>query len=161
MFSKELTHGSCVCKVSIKNDMVYSCSIDNKVMAWSIQNKQKKYEIMHGSRVYDFVIGFEETPLASRLVSISLDKTCRISNIETGTKVKEISFDSCCRSIAVDKAQTLIAVGTDQNVTFIETTNFTKVKEIPLEYVYSLAFNSRNDSTLAITANGEVHSFKF
>ena len=161
MFSKEFTHFNYVCKVSIKNDMVYSCGLDFKVMAWSIPNKQKKYEFKHSGCVYGVVIGLEETPLANRLVSISGDKTCRISNSETGTEIKKISLDSYCWSVAVDRAQTLIAVGTDKNVTIIETTNFAKVKEVSLDNVYSLAFNSRNDRMLAITKTGEIHSFKF
>ena len=141
--------------------MVYSCGTDWKVKAWSIANSQLKYEFVHGSWVYDIVIGRDGTPLENRLVSISDDKTCRISNSETGAEVKTIKFDSHCWSIATDRAQTVIAVGTDQNVTFIETTNFTKVKEISLNEVYSLAFNKRNDNLLAVTGNGEVHSFKF
>ena len=129
--------------------------------AWSIPNNQSKYEISHGDTVNDVVIGREETPLYNRIVSVSDDHTCRISNLETGAEVKILKFDSYCSTMAVDKAQTMIAVGTDNYVAFIETTNLTIVKKVPMEYVYSLAFNKRNNCMLAVTRGGEIHSFKF
>ena len=145
----------------MRNDLVYSCGVDDKVKAWSIPNEELKYEIGHGGCVNDIAVGFEGTPLANRLISISNDKSCRVSNLETGAEVKRIYLCSECWSIAVDKTQTVIAVGTKKGVTFIETTNFTKVKEVSLTNVCSLAFNNRNDRMLAVTENGEVHSFKF
>ena len=73
-----------------------------------------------------------------------------------------LNLDTGCFSVVDDKAQTMIAVGTEKSVAFIETTNFTKVKEISVNSeVCSLAFNERNDCLLAVTYNGEVHSFKF
>ena len=141
---------------------MYSCGTDGTVKSWSSPNKQLMYEVMHGNDVYDIVIGREGTPLENKLVSISWDKSCRILNLETGAEVKTVNFDCSCWSIAVDKAQTLIAVGTSNKVTFIETTNFTKVKEVSMDgYVYSLAFNKRNDCMLAVLKNGEIHSLKF
>ena len=119
------------------------------------------YEFSHGDCVYDIVLGREGTPLANKMLSVSADSSCRISNLKTGAEVKKIKFSNPCWSIAVDKAQTVIAVGTTSYVTFIETTNFTKVKEVSLNYVYSLAFNKRNDCLLAVLKNGEIHSFKF
>ena len=152
-----------MCRVIIKNDMVYSCGCDYKVKAWTIENKQLKYEFAHGDCVFDIVIGRDGTPLENRLVSISDDKTCRISDLETGAEVKTIKHDRNCYSIAVDKTQTLIAVGNgDKNITFIETTNYTKVKEVSLDSrVYSVAFNKRNDCLLAVTRDGWLHSLKF
>ena len=138
---------------------MYSCG-KSKVDSWSIPNKELKYEFQCGT-VYDIVIGREGTPLANRMISVGAYSSCRISNLETGAEVKTINFDSKCRSIAVDKTQTLIAVGTENNVTFIETTNFTKVREVALNRVYSLAFNKRNDCMLAVLNNGGIHSFKF
>ena len=76
------------------------------------------------------MIGREGTSLENRTVTISMDRSCRISNLNTGEQLKNINFDYPCSSIAVDKAQTVIAVGTDTKVTFIESTNFAKVKEI-------------------------------
>ena len=148
-------------RVAIKNETIYSCSFDRKVKAWSILDNELKYEISQGNSIYDFVIGHDGTPLNNRIVSISFDKTCRISNLENGAVVKTINFESYCWTIAVDKAQTMIAIGTNNNVTFIETTSFTKVKEVPMNTVYSLAFNKRNDGMLAVTKYGEIHSFKF
>ena len=150
-------------RVIIKGDIVLSCSVDDdKVKAWSTSNKEMKYEFTHGNSVYDIVIGREETPLEKRLLSISYERCCRVSNLETGAEVKRINFDRPCYSIAVDKTQTLIAIGSENKVTFIETTNFTKVKEVSLnDFVYSLAFNRQNDGMLAVTRNGEIHSFKF
>ena len=146
----------------IKNDIVYSCGYNNKVKVFSISNNQVKYEVMHDNSVDDFVIGREGTPLESRLVSVSRDKSCRVSDLETGAEINKINFDGGCRSIAVDEAQSLIAVGNGKKVTFIETTNFTKVKEVPLNNsVYSLAFNKRNDCMLAVTKAGEVYSLEF
>ena len=104
------------------------------------------------------MIGREGTPLSNKTVSISADRTCRISNLETGAELKKVNFESKCWSVAVDKAQIVIAIGTEKNVTFIETTNFTKVKEISMNEVDALAFNKRNDCLLAVTKNGEVHS---
>ena len=141
--------------------MVYFCGYDSQVKAWSISDKQLKYEINQRSAVYDIVIGRKGTPLENRLVSIGY-QCCRISSLETGAEVKRIELDSYCWSIAVDKAQTVIAIGTDKKVVFIKTTNFTNVKEVSLEKrVFSLAFNKRNDCMFALTNNGEVHSFKF
>ena len=141
---------------------MYSCGRNNTAKSWSTPNKDLKYEIKHGQSVYDIVTGLEGTPLANKIVSICYDSSCRISNLETGAEVKTINFDRNCYSIAVDKAQTLIAVGTSNKVTFIETTNFTKVKEVSMDgYVYSLAFNKRNDCMLAVLKNGEIHSLKF
>ena len=147
----------------IKNEMILSCSLgDHKVKAWSTSNKNLKYEFMHSDEVKDIVIGREGTPLENRLLSISSDKSCRVSNLETGVELRKINFGSPCWSIAVDKTQTLIAIGSGKKVTFIETTNFTKVKEVSLNnYVNSLAFNRQNDCMLAVTESGEIHSFKF
>ena len=142
--------------------MMFSCGYDKKVKAFSISNNQVKHEVTHGGSVDDFVIGREATPLAGRLVSISREMGCLISNLETGAEITKINFDSECRSVAVDESQTIIAVGNGTKVTFIETTSFSKVKEISLNSnVYSLAFNKRNDCLLAITSKGEVHSLKF
>ena len=155
-----------MCRVTIKNDMVYSCSTDGKVKAWSITNLQKKYEYKYeysctqSTKVFDIVIGRQGTPLENRIVALS-QIGCRILNLDTGVEVKKITLDGSCWSITADKAQTVIAIGTDKNVTFFETTNFTKVKEVPLKYVYSLAFNERNDCMLAVTSGAEVYSFKF
>ena len=152
-----------MCRVIINNDMVYSCGTDSTVTAWKVANDQLTYEFAHGGWVYDIVIGRDGTPLENRLVSISADGTCRLSNLETGAKIIAHKFDGACRSIAVDKAQTLVAVGNgDKNLTFIETTNYTKVKEVSLDcYVNSLAFNKRNDCLLAMTRDGWLHSLKF
>lgn len=142
--------------------MIYIGS-NSKVQAWSIPTKKMKYEFAHGSEVGGIVIGREGTPLENRIVSIgSYDKSCRISNLETGDEVKKIDLERVCRSIAVDNAQTMIVVGNGKKVIFIDTTSFTKVKEVALnDTVYSLAFNKRNDYMLAVTSHGEVHSFKF
>ena len=149
-------------RVIINEDMVYSCGEDRKVMAWTTANNQLKYDFNHDNAVYDIVIGREGTPLAGRLLTISWDKSCRVSNLETGAEVRRINFDDPCYSITVDEAQTLIAVGTAKKVTFIETTNFSKIKEVSMnDWVCSLAFNKRNDCMLAVTKSGEVYSFKF
>ena len=148
-------------RVIIKNDVVYSCEEDI-VKVWTTANKQVKYELKHDSEVLDIVIGREGTPLAGQLLSISWEGSCRVSNLETGAEVRKINFDDPCYSITVDEAQTLIAVGTAKKVTFIETTNFSKIKEVSMnDWVCSLAFNKRNDCMLAVTRSGEVHSFKF
>ena len=142
--------------------MVYSGSIDSKIKAWSIPSATLKYEFAHNSDVYDIVIGRKGTPLSNRILSISWYGCCQISNLETGAKGKEIKFDELCYSIAADKGQTLIAVGNGKKVTFIETSDFTIVKEVTLDgSVYALAFNRRNDCLLAVTGEGKVHSFKF
>ena len=149
-------------RVVIRKEIIFSCSLDKSVKAWTLFNNNLKYEFTHSSQIDDMVIGRKGTPLHNQILSISNDRSCRVSNLETGAEMKKIDFDSSCRSIAVDKSQTMIAIGTDANVTFIETTNFTKVKEVSLnDPVYSLAFNRQNDCMLAITKKGEVHSFKF
>ena len=155
-----------MCRVVIKNDTVYSSGLDKSVKAWSITNNHLKYEFTHNVFVFDFVIGRNGSPLNNKIVSISYDNSCRIScrisNLETGDEVKTINVDTSCWSVSVDKAQTLIAIGAESKVIFIETTNFTKVKEVSLNNaVLSLAFNNRNDYMLAVTKNGEVHSIKF
>ena len=151
---------SLIYRVIIANDTVYFCADDFALESWSIPNKEFKYEVRNIDYAYDIVIGREGTPLANKMVSIG-ERSCLISNQETGAKVKKINFHSDCYSIAVDKAQTMIAVGTEMNVTFIETTNFTKVNEVSLNDVFSLAFNKRDDCMLALLGNGEVYSFKF
>ena len=149
-------------RVVIRKEIVFSCSLDSSVKSWTLSNKNLKYEFKHDYEIYDMVIGREGTPLHNQILSISYDMSCRVSNLETGAEIKKIEFDSDCRSIAVDKSQTMIAIGTYANVTFIETTNFTVVKEVSLnDPVHSLAFNRQNDCMLAITKKGEVHSFKF
>ena len=150
-------------RVIVKNDVVFSCSKDKLLKAWSITNKELKYEFDNDGHIYDMFIGREGTPLANRIVSISgWGQFCRISDLETGKQVKKISLAGICLSIAVDNAQTMIAIGYAHIVTFIETTNFTEVKEVRLwSGVHSLAFNNRNDCMLAVTKNGEVHAFKF
>ena len=143
--------------------MLLICGCLKNVKLWSIPNNQIKYEFDHGCgySVKDIVIGREGTPLANRFVLFGQLGVCRISNLETGEEVKSFILLSC-RCIAVDEAQTVIAIGNDINVTFIETTNFTKVKKISFERsVNSLAFNKRNDCLLAVTCDGDVHSLKF
>ena len=151
-----------VTRVIINQSMVYSGSNDNKIKAWSIPSATLKYEVAHLHSIYDVVIGREGTPLSDRILSISFDSYCRISNLETGTEIKRIEFDNYCYSIAVDKGQTLIAIGNGEKVTFIETSDFTIAKEVTLDGdVFALAFNQRNDCLLAVTEEGKVHSFKF
>ena len=127
-----------------------------------------KYEFWQGEsinhEITDILVGMEGTPLENRIVTISrLDQSCRISDLETGEEVKKIYFErSSPATMAVDKAQTMIAIGNFKKVTFFDTTNFAKVKEVALnDLVRSLAFNKRNDFMIAVTSNGEVHSFKF
>ena len=142
--------------------------------AWLPQHHQPelrreglKYEIVHDKKdrefsVWNFVIGRERTPLANKIVSIANEPFCRVSKLDTGDEVTKINLGSTCQSIAVDKTQSLIAIGTQENVTFVETTNFTKVKEVSLTSdVFSLGFNRQNDCMIAVTRNGEIHSFKF
>ena len=139
--------------------MVYSCGY-SKVKAWSISNKQLKYEIQDGGIVNDIVIGRKGTPLENRLVSVGY-KGCRISDLETGAEVRKPILNSECWSIVVDRCQCMIAVGTEKNVTFFEAYNFIKVNEIPFEKsVNSLVHDKRYICMLALTCNGEVHSFK-
>ena len=157
-----------VWRAYIQGDMVYTCGSNRKVKAWSISKKQVKYEFEHCGWVHDIVIGREGTPLANRIVSTSYE-SCRISNLETGAEMKKIDLrvsvgygSPSGLSIAVDRAQTIIAVGSGATLTFIECSNFTKVKEVSLsDPVKSLAFNKRNDCMLAVTSKGEVHSLKF
>ena len=130
---------------------------------WSVRNQRTEHEFGNsGISVYDLVIGREGTPLANLIVFIGQNKTCRVFNSKTSVEIRTINLDSYCMSIAVDETQTMIVVGTDEGVTFIETTNFTKVKEVFLNNpVNSLAFNKRNDCMLAVTKKGEVHAFNF
>ena len=153
--------------------MVFSCGLDSRVKAWSIPNKKLKYEINHSDEVYDIVIGQDGTQLENRIVSFDINhfggEFClKISNLETGVEVKRINLGSASLTIAVDQAQTVIVLGTKNKMTFIETTNFTIVKEVPFESVYfvldhSLAtcFNKRNDGMLTLTGVGGVYSIKF
>ena len=141
---------------------MYSCGYDSKIKVWSITDMNFKYELEHGGCVFDIVIGREGTPLANRLVSISQDRSCRVSNLETGAEVKVVTCDFPCWCIAVDKTGSVIAIGNGSNVTFIETENFNKVEEVVLcTTVNSLLFNKSNDCMLAVTQNGYMHSFKF
>ena len=117
--------------VIIKNDVVFSFGADCKVKAWSIPNNEFKYEIMHGNAVCDIVIGRKGTPLANQLVSFS-NKICRISNLETGTEIERIYLDGPVLSMAVDNSQTMIAIGTEKNLVFIETMFFYKVTKVAL-----------------------------
>ena len=63
------------------------------------------------------MIGREGTPLFNRILSIPFNSGCRISNLETGAEVRTIKFGNYCWSIAVDKGQTLIAIGNGKKVT--------------------------------------------
>ena len=133
---------------------------------WSILNNQLLYEITFGGSVVDLIIGREGTPLANQIVSLSRDGILRVSAVETGDEVKTIKFDNECFSIAIDKSQTVIAVGTGNRlnhcVTFIDSANYTKVKEVYFnDRINSLAFNERNDCMIAVTYSGEVHSLEF
>ena len=144
----------------MKNDLVYSCAFGN-VKAWSIQNQQIDKEFVNNGHVYDMFLGREETPLAGQIVLIGhTDNSCDIFNIETGVKLNTINIHNC-HSVAVDKAQSLIAVGSSKKVTFIQTNDFEIIKEVELNDVCSLAFNKRNDCMLAVTRHGEIYSFKF
>ena len=155
-------HRYSVARVFVNQSMVYSGSTDDKIKAWSIPSATLKYEVAHDNNVCDIVIGREGTPLSNRILSISWDRCCRISNLQTGAEVKEIKFNYGCWSIAADKGQTMIVIGNDEKVTFIETSDFTIVKEVTLDSnVFALAFNQRNDCLLAVTSEGKVHSFKF
>ena len=134
MFLQVYQHESCVYRVIISNDTVYSCGRDRKLKVWSILNNQLLYEITFGNSVYDLVIGREGTPLANRIVSLSREGILRISAVETGDEVKTIKFDKECFSMAVDESQTVIAVGTRNSITFIDSTNYTKVKGVSFNY---------------------------
>ena len=157
------THDNSINRVLIKNDSIYSSSIDGTIKAWSLDNQTTKYEINHDGSVVDFVIGNEGGPLENRIVTISLDKTCRVSNMETGEKVASVGFNSYCRSLTIDQNGFVIVVGTDDDrVTFIDTTTFEIVKRVTLgSSIYSLAFNQQNDTLLAVSETGQVYSFKF
>ena len=121
-----------------------------------------KYEFSHGDEVIDMVIGREGTPLENQILSISADTFCRVSDIKNGAKVTKIGFDDKLTSIAVDEHQTLVAIGdASSKITFIETSNFTKIREVIMKQpISSLAFNKRSDCMLAV-AGRNVYSFKF
>ena len=142
---------------------MFSCErFSGKVKAWSIPNTNVKYEIVQDGAVYDILIGRDGTPLKNLILSISTEYFCRVSNLHNGVEVKMIYFDSRCGSIDATRDQTLVAVGTNSGVTFIETTNFTKVNEVSFNsWVMALAFNRRNDCLLAVTSGTEIHSIKF
>ena len=111
----------------------------------------------------NFIIGQDQSPLANRIVTISLDKTCQVFNTDTGEKIATIEFGSYCRSLAVDRNEAVIVIGTDdKKVTFIDTTTFQIVKQVTLGgSIYSLAFNQENELLLAVSQKGQVYSFKF
>ena len=162
-------------RVILKNNILFSCS-GREVRVWSIRDKKVKYmyEFKDGNSVYDIVIGREETPLENRTISISYIEECRISNSETGTKIKTIEMGGRVTPgmgmawkpanfcVAVNESQTLLAIGKSEKINFYETTNFTKVKEVHFQkkIISSLAFNRRNDCMLAVTSGGQVYSFK-
>ena len=109
------------------------------------------------------MIGQESGPLANRIVTVGRDKTCRVSNIETGETVGSVDLESSGRSLTVAQNEFVIAVGTaDNKVTFIDTTTFEIVKQVTLgSPIYSLAFNQQNDALIAVSETGQVYSFKF
>ena len=150
-----------VTRVIVKDDMVYSRCERGSVKAWSIRSGDLIYEIEHESDVEDIIIGRKGTPLENRLFTMCYE-VCQLSNLETGTEMKKINFEEeGCNSLAIDQTQTVIAISTYEGVAFIETSTFTKVKELPLEYsVDSFAFNKSNDCLVA-TINDEIHTFKF
>ena len=131
--------------------------------AWSIRNERIKNEFSKSDYMWDMVIGREGTPLASRIALISHnERCCYILDKETFAEVKSYKFDSSCLSIAADNNQTLIVVGTENEVIFICTTNLIPVKKICLDNSgCSPVFNKRNDCMLALTRNGKLHSFNF
>ena len=133
------------------------------MQAWSLRDQTTKYEIKHGGAVSDFVVGQKRSPLANRIVLIGSDKACWISNKKTGGVVAKVQLDSFCRSLTVDRNETVIVVGTaDNKVTFINTTTFKIVKQVTLDaLIDSLAFNHLNDTLLAVSGTGQVYSFKF
>ena len=104
--------------------------------------------------------------------NLCLDCSIRISNLETGAELHKIELkklDQACSTLAVDKTQTLMAVGTGRfygdngpyRLVVFETETFTEVKEFTVNEIESLAFNKRNDCLLAVTGVGEVYCFKF
>ena len=131
--------------------------------AWSRREKTTKYEIRHDRQVFDFVVGKDEGLLSNRIVTASLDTTCRVSNIETGEELISIQLGSPCKSLTVDRNEAVIVVGTDDNkVTFIDTSTFEIVKQVTLgSSINSLAFNQQNDTLIAVSETGQVYSFKF
>ena len=117
----------------------------------------------HGGGVLDFIVGQKRSPLANRVVMINSSKTCCISNKETGGVVAKVQLDSFCRSLTVDRNETVIVVGTDDNkVNFIDATTFKIAKQVTLgSSIDSLAFNQQNDVLVAASKSGQVYSFKF
>ena len=95
-------------------------------------------------------------------MTISWDRTCRFSNLETGEKLAKIKLGSYCRSLTADRTGSLVVVGTDDDkVTFIDTTTFEIMKQVSLgSSINSLAFNRQNDALLAVSKTGQVYSFK-
>ena len=79
--------------------------------------------------------------------------------------MKKINFGSSCWFIAVDTAQILTAVGSGENeVTFIETSKFTKVKKMFVgsnRSMNSLAFKKRSDCLLGVPKDDFIQLFKF
>ena len=120
------------------------------------------YMFEHDECVYDIFIGRDQTPLESRILSIS-GELCRISDLETGTDMEKVFIRNCVRSMTIDETQNIIAIGTEiGTIIFIDTKNFIKVKEVSLDSsVLSLAFNKRNDCLLAVTKSGDVYGIKF
>ena len=142
-----------------------------KVLRWEGERKTKCL-IHHGSQVQDMIIGQEGTPLEHKIVTADWYNFCKISNIQTGKRVRRIALGYPCKSLTVDKAQTLIAVGLAAGagkVLFIDTRSLRIVKEVVLDInasICSLTFNRRNDTLLAVASNGrggnsEVYSLKF
>ena len=132
------------------------------MQAWSLHDQTTKYKIKHGE-VSDFIVGQKRSPLANRIVMIGSDKACWISNKETGGVVAKVNLNSICLSLTVDRNETVIVVGTDDNkVNFIDATTFKIVKQVTLgSSIDSLAFNQQNDVLVAASKSGQVFSFKF
>ena len=111
------------------------------------------------------VIGQEGTPLQGKLVTVDNKGFCRLSNIDTGEKIKETKVSSAhgliCYKVIADHHQTMLVIKSEVSwngfLAFIDTETFEVVDEVQLEhYVADIAFNKRCNRLLAVTEHGKI-----
>ena len=114
------------------------------------------------------VVGREGTPLEAKLVTVDIQGYCRLSNIDTGEKVRETKVnskeDTRYFKVISNQNQTMLVVtamcfdhgNLTTVISFLDTETLNVVKEVQQDCISDITFNKRGNRLLAVTENGKI-----
>ena len=162
----------------IKNGLLMSFAKSKKIKVWSLADRQVAYTI-EDPGLQHWIFGKNGTITENKLlVFVNVTRrygtdvtSCRIYNIETGNKVRQIEYLVSPMSVlAIDNTHNFVVAWCGEKLCFISLTTHVIAKEIILNDVLKSSyyrkaitqavFNARNDHMVVSSDYGDIICLK-